>query len=302
MPKVTEHANSIAVPLFTDEGGVFRTGLISGGVTVQQSLYWRGQRQRYRAAHPNTIAAQHVFETNVIYAGHIIDQFGHFILDSTARLWFAKEHPEIPIIWLSGNGYKPYQSEILDLLGIKNTPIFVTEPTQFSNVFLPETGFLQHGTYPDYFDRFLAKFEPSDIVSGRKAWVSRSNLPSFRACVLGEDEMEAQLSKIGWSIFHPEMFSVTEQLKFMSSCEVLAGWSGSAFHTLCLLKEVNPKVHIFARGTYMGKMFEDIAAVKKIDQTNYVLPLEIKSGDSSKASAVYTASMNSVVLQTLSQI
>ena len=36
---------------------------------------------------------------SVVFAGHLSYHFGHFILESLSRLWFAAQHPERPIVW-----------------------------------------------------------------------------------------------------------------------------------------------------------------------------------------------------------
>ena len=34
-----------------------------------------------------------------IYGGMLMDHFGHFLLEAMARLWFIREHPELPVLW-----------------------------------------------------------------------------------------------------------------------------------------------------------------------------------------------------------
>lgn len=282
MPPAKSYENAIAVPLFTDMDGVFRTGLIVGGRTLRESLYWRGRKQRYRGARPD-ISYTASSPTEVIYAGHIINQFGHFLVDTLSKLWFAKERPDLPIVWMNNTRYKNWQAEILSLVGIKNKAIFLEEPTEFGKVHLPETGFNFESYYTAQFDAFLSQVTPSEVVPGRRCWLSRSALPADSGAVLGEEIIEAEAERLGWIIYHPQNYSVTDQLNFLSSCEDIAGWSGSAFHVSVLLREVRPRLHIFARGPHMGTIFREIADRKGIQQWDHVLNLELVSGHRAKA-------------------
>ena len=69
-----------------------------------------------------------------------------------------------------------------------------------------------------------------------------------------------------------------DQLRFLSSCEHIAGWEGSAFHSLILLKGYNGKITIFARGTIPNLNYVTIADRKGFDQVVHRLPLQRISG------------------------
>ena len=60
-----------------------------------------------------------------IYAGPLYFHFGHFLLESLARVWFARQHPEVPLVWAGQHNWqepvlKSWQREILDILGEVN--------------------------------------------------------------------------------------------------------------------------------------------------------------------------------------
>jgi capsular polysaccharide biosynthesis protein len=301
MPKVMSYEEAVAVPVFTDREGVFRTGVVAGGATLKESLYWRGGRkQRYRAVPPESIDSVDEIDREVIYAGHIIDQFGHFILDSLSRLWFAKQRPDLPMVWMNSGPYKGYQKEILDLVGIHNSALFLEKPARFRTIHVPDTGFTQDFPYPKHFDDFLSQVEPAEIVPGRRCWLSRSKLAARNGRVLGEEIIEREAGREGWIIYHPEQHSVTDQLEFLSSCEDIAGWSGSAFHTVVLLKKVLPRLHIIARGTHFGSMFRIIADQKGFQQSDHVLDLELISG--SRGKGVWKVASVDNVLEILKDI
>jgi capsular polysaccharide biosynthesis protein len=282
MLSVSTHDNAVAVPLFKDSEGVLRTGVVANDVTLKQSLYWWGQKQKYRAVHPHTLGTVAESRDVVIYAGHIINQFGHFILDSLSRLWFAKKNPHLPIVWMNGEPYSRWQEEIAGLVGLNNPTVFLAQPTRFRRIHVPQTGFNPETYYTREFDAFVSAVTPSPIVPGRRCWLSRSRLDPKKGSVVGETEIEHEAQRLGWIIFHPQEHSVAEQLAFLSTCEDIAGWSGSAFHAVVLLKKVDSRLHVLSRGEYLPKTFDLIAKEKRIQQFEYLPTLERISGTRAK--------------------
>jgi hypothetical protein len=188
-----------------------------------------------------------------IFIGPLFNHFGHFLLESLSRIGYAKTHPELPIIWFHETSYTPWQKEILQLLDIHNRAIFVTEPTSFSQVYLPQMGFIPwQKMEPEHFET-LACVAPAPMIAGKKCWISRSlldkNVKKRSGYLLNENRLEERLIEAGWEIYHPQHHSIQEQLQYFSSCERIAGIQGSAFHLLLLLKTVHASIIIFrARG------------------------------------------------------
>src|SRR5918997_5771014 len=60
-----------------------------------------------------------------IYAGPLYFHFGHFLLESLARAWYASQHPDVPFVWAGAHTWqgvelRKWQLEILDILEIRN--------------------------------------------------------------------------------------------------------------------------------------------------------------------------------------
>jgi capsular polysaccharide biosynthesis protein len=282
MLSVSTHDDAVAVPLFKDDGGVLRTGVVANGATLKQSLYWRGQKQIFRGVHPHTLTSVAESPDVVIYAGHVINQFGHFILDSLARLWFAKANPHLPIVWMNEASYSSWQREIVGIVGLSNPTVFLAHATRFRQIHIPQAGFNPETYYTPEFDAFVSAVAPAEIVPGRRCWLSRSRLAPTKGSVVGEAEMEQAAERLGWTIFHPQDNSVAEQLAFLSTCEDIAGWSGSAFHAVVLLTKVKSRLHVLSRGARLPITFDLIAKEKRIQQFEYRLALERISGDRAK--------------------
>jgi capsular polysaccharide biosynthesis protein len=211
-------------------------------------------------------------EQPVIYAGILYHHYGHFLVESLSRLWLTQQYPEAPILWIGESSLKPWQIEIMSLLKIHNPHLFISEPTQVETLRLPELGFTIEQCFERHHAEFLEAFQASVIIPGKYCWVSRRNLNSGREGLINEYHLEEKLSKLGWEIFQPEKFSLTEQLCYFSSCEKVAGVQGSALHFPMLVKNLKTHLYILdARGLFTYN-FEIVAKEKKLTQKMISLP------------------------------
>ena len=85
------------------------------------------------------------------------------------------------------------------------------------------------------------------------------------------------LREHGWTIFEPEQHGIIEQLQMLESASHVAGFMGSAFHALILLKSFGGRITMFSRGAVNGN-FTTIAQARQLDQKIIELPMERKSG------------------------
>src|SRR5829696_4326450 len=168
--KAEVYENALALPLGVrgDElASLLKGGLFADGRSITSSLLFR-----YYTG-PQGEASQIVFAADparpqahisrpVIFAGYLFESFGHFVLESLSRLWIAPGYPELPILWAAARpGYAPWQEEILELLNVKNAPLFVTVPTSLAEVVVPEPGYELGADFtPEHAD-FLAAVDPA---------------------------------------------------------------------------------------------------------------------------------------------
>jgi len=98
-----------------------------------------------------------------IYAGTLYFHFGHFLLESLARAWYAHQYPDVPFVWAGAHTWqgvelKPWQSEILDILMIKNPTRIIADPARFELLHIPDIGY-----------RYDDRFHPQ----AREFWATR---------------------------------------------------------------------------------------------------------------------------------
>lgn len=215
-------------------------------------------------------------QPEAIYAGTLYFHFGHFLLESLARAWYAKQHPDVPFVWAGshtwqGISLKPWQSELLSLLGVTNPTSIIADPTRFELLHIPDIGFRYDDIFHPEHAEFLRCYEGSKQLPGRHLWLSRSKIGTD-VRDLNARPTERRLQAEGWTVEHPELLTVREQLEGLSRAEVIAGEEGSAFHTLMLLKDVSGKTfHILRRHGTEHRSLLTVGEVRQVNQFFYTL-------------------------------
>lgn len=215
-----------------------------------------------------------------IYAGPLYFHFGHFLLESLARAWYAHRHPDAPFVWAGQHNWQGFkltswQLEILDILMITNPTRIIADPTRFDLLHVPDIGYRYDDRFHPEHASFLGHYAGPAQVPGRRLWVSRGKIQSD-ARDLNSGPTERRLVAAGWNVAHPETLSIREQLDQLCRAEIVAGEEGSAFHTLILLKDVSSKkLQILRRhGREHGNM-HTIGDARQINQSFYSLQREL---------------------------
>jgi Glycosyltransferase 61/Methyltransferase domain len=247
------------------------------GNPVADSLLFRTRRGiRRQVILPSRLTdrREHVAGA-ALYMGPLFTDFGHFLLEGLARAWRAPTCPDLPLAWSidparQEPAYRPWQAEILELLGISNRAIFVDTPTLFDQVIVPESGYhIQNQFHPQHCD-FLAvvDYRPEDQ---RSTWLSRAKLPQKgnRTAEL----IDVRLAAVGWDVIHPESLPIQQQVAQLAASERVAGEQGAALHMLIFLKNAKRlRVDIIGRDSDLplkseNKNYVTIATAKQLNQT-----------------------------------
>ena len=248
---------AIVVPP-VDSGLVQACGVIAqDGKYCEHSVTWRGNRAMMTP--PETsgkpgqkLAGRHLF------AGQLWSHFGHFIAESMSRFW-ALDHmtkPPDSIIFIpkrpgKSHNIRGYQKEFFELLGI-NIPInVIEEPTEIEELIIPGQGFglgqISKGS--EYFITYFANNFAKDIKpkGAKKIYLSRTNLGGREGGAVLEEVIEKNLTSQGYSIYHPQENSITDQVAQYRAVEKIIGLDGSAFHLFGFVGKPSQKVAIILR-------------------------------------------------------
>lgn len=176
-------------------------------------------------------------DEKVIYCGVYKHHWGHFLLESTIRLWYyfsltPKEQEEYKLVFLC-RSIEPVAQELefFELLGIKDKCIWLKEPTQFKTVIVPEGSLIFGESYTKEFlipfNLISEKIEPSDkkkVYFTRTSYAQNDN-------TIGECQLENLFKANGYEIISPEKLTLKEQIAIFKGAESLVMLNGSACHT-----------------------------------------------------------------------
>ena len=183
-------------------------------------------------------------DQDVIYCGVYIHQWGHFLLESTSRLWYwlslspeKRNRYKLAFLCLGQQG--PYENmlEFLKLLGIKENDIVnVLTPTQFRSVIIPEQsscfGKMYTKEFLIPFKEIVKKCPPaaeSKIYLSRRRFKENSN-------TIGEEKIEGFFDQNGFKVIYPETLPLAEQISLMRGAKEVAMLNGSALHNTLFCK------------------------------------------------------------------
>lgn len=241
--------------------------------------------------------ASNFLDGEFIYGGCLFNNFGHFLLESLARVHHVKRL-KLPFIWLGNKhirGLRSWQSEILDVLGVDRSKIeILTVPTRVASVVDVEPGFELRNYFHRELGFSLGVFDLKVNSAKKRVWLSRSTISAPLSKIDGEIQVEEILESKGWYIFHPQSHSVPQQLRVLSGAELIAGFEGSAFHLLIMLRQPKAKVVIFVRGdasvhgdraeTHLNSNFYIIQQLLGFRQLVFKVDLDYLSGNERRAS------------------
>ena len=189
-----------------------------------------------------------------VFGGIVFDHFGHFLLESTSRLWCLPEYADLPWIFLAvGRSTLPaYQLGFLEVLGLaKEQIVAVDDWRAIDELIIPEPAFIYHhkatSAYREIFRR--AKLQQTR-TSSRRIFLSRSNMTI--ALTVGERELEDILARDGWEIVYPETLPPQEQALLFREDNVILGLQGSAMHLGLFAPEGRKVFHLCRGQGYRG--------------------------------------------------
>jgi capsular polysaccharide biosynthesis protein len=207
-----------------------------------------------------------------VFGGYLYDHYGHFLLESLARLWQPKEWPREPIVWIAcwTDELSPWMVQALDILNLSPDRHVVscdTGPFSVRELLVPDAGF-EFGTF---MHPLMAKRLScvNTICDGSHVWLSRKALMPISG-LDEEDKLENRMAREGWIILRPEEIDLETQVSLLSKAAHIAGLEGSAFHTLMFLQDFTGVVDLFTRQGH--KNFEIVAQTFGFSQLRHTLP------------------------------
>lgn len=195
-----------------------------------------------------------------LFGGHFRGHFGHFLVESTARLW-ALDHLPVQVDSIL---YLPYRGEVgaiekameghdrfYRLMGITQPVRTFGKPMRVDRLFVPELGFGWSERYagsPAYRAFMQGRLRAAVAPEGKKKiYISRARLAAHRGGILGETVIEENLERAGYEIFHPEKHPLEVQIARYRAAERIVALDGSALHLAAYVADPGTRVAMVLR-------------------------------------------------------
>ena len=206
-----------------------------------------------------------LLDEEVVYLGWRFNHYGHFLMQSLARVWFLSEVPAATRVLFhqpDAERFQPtgWSERMLALFGVPPERVAtLREPTRVRRLLVPEPFFSPRSVAGDRTVRAHVRMgEPYRAVAERLTggaaptagplYLSRSRLPSGQRRLVGEEALEERLRRAGVAIAHPEQLSLEEQVRLVNRHTDLVSNAGSAAQNV-LFALHGPRLHLLANGT-----------------------------------------------------
>lgn len=249
--------NAVIVPP-TEQNFVQEAGVLhEGGDYCSSGALWRNGRAL--TVHPKMPEGDMALRKGTwLWGGLLWMHFGHFLVESTARLW-ALDHLDEPIEGIlfapkrprNGSEVHAFQHEFVKLMGTDVPVVCLDAPTRVERLIVPGQGLglgsMIEGTQ-NYRDAIARHFAKDIKAKGpEKIYISRSALPAGRGNLIGEAELEIELKAQGYAIFHPEQHDLSSQIATYKAAGHIIAAEGSALHLLAMVAQADQQVAIIVR-------------------------------------------------------
>lgn len=255
--KLTQVKGAVVVPPAVP-GLVQPTGVLTAqGAYLPQGALWRRSRPLTEAPDWPKEPPQKLAGT-WLWGGQLWLHFGHFLAESTPRLWglgaydgqidgilFTPKRPR------NGGLIKGWQRKFFSEVA-PDIPLHVaTAPTEVERLILPGQGFglgaISRGT-PEFRSFIAAEFGKTIPPEGpEKLYISRSRFEFRKGSLVGETALEAHLATQGYEIFHPQEHDIKTQIARYKAAKHIIAAEGSAIHMAALVMGPQQKLAIVVR-------------------------------------------------------
>lgn len=273
--------NTILIPatkkdsnLLFGEGGVIN----QDGNPIEDSFIKKGKKNEI------SFGITKNFSTNInieklddeyIYLGYINNHWGHFIVDFSTRLYFAKKYPTRKFIFLVDSkevkfSLIPQIRRFIELLGIDLKNIsFINKITKVKKLIIPVQSYHAEVYYSDeyieIFNTVIDKIQPTYNNKFKKVYFSRVKINNLIAREIGIEKLDDIFSTNNYNIFYPENELLDNQIYILNNCVEFCAVIGSILHNIMFIK--NSNINIFCiNKTYLNNtLIRDTCKIRNID-------------------------------------
>lgn len=200
-------------------------------------------------------------DEEVVWGGAVVRHYGHFLIESVARLW-----PLLPSgafegrrVVFSNQSKVDFSQEWLRAFGVQVVDLPRQGATRFKSVVVPEPA-ISIGAWisPEMRDIHLHarhNLPVKDVGKGGVVWLSRAGLePDRTAC---DEKLLEWILRDHLTVLRPEKMKLSEQIAAIEGSHGVAGISGSAFHTLLMVRNPPPYLILCGQKVHTTYVMQD---------------------------------------------
>ncbi len=249
--------NALVVPPVKAGALVLETGVFdSDGAYCDHAAMWR--RDVVITEAPKPVKPKQVLAGKWLWGGVLYHHFGHFQVESIARLWAVKRFRDeidgiifVPRDVKAGATLLEFETEYLQLMVGDVAIKLVADPSAVEELVVPGQGFglgkIAAGTR--VFRRFVdQQFSQGIVADGpEKLFISRSKQGLQKGGFVGEDVLDARMKAAGYDVFFPEDHSIAEQIARYKAASHVVALDGSALHLFAMVAKKRQAVAMILR-------------------------------------------------------
>jgi hypothetical protein len=204
---------------------------------VTGSNMW-GQTERLYYRPSDFTGYMPFINSRVVWGGEIIKHYGHFLIQSTARIYYYLQHKDefdgIVFCWCFKERIPQYVFEFLKLAGIGLDKVaFVNRIIKFREIAVPSmSSFYMHDWTPEYLIPFKIAGDNVKPAEYEKIYFTRTKMRRLKSKCFGEDKLEELFRKNGFKVIAPETLPLSKQIALVKGAKVIAGINGTALHNI----------------------------------------------------------------------
>jgi len=224
----------------------------ASGNLIKESIIRRGNAEL--CALPARLnLEEHVIEDEIeeaIYGGFMTSHFGHFLLETTARLWaIVNRLADVDVVFCGSRSTAPLFPEILSHYqpNYSGRIILPDKPLRIRSLDIPTpTSSIRQYVMP----RHCAEVRTNRLKThtlirpGKIIYLSRSKLSRNTRYLINENMVEDYIASLGGRIIHPQELTLSQQLEEIESSELIISPTGSASHILLLATGHRNVIHL----------------------------------------------------------
>lgn len=234
--------------------------LASDGSFVENSISWDNQTNCVNQA-PDMPGEDQITDLpgTWMYGGIIYGHFGHFLVDSMARIWALAELEDKidgviftpKIVGERPNRALEVYADLAKAIGLKKPSKLITTPHRIERLYVPRQGFgmtdLTGGS--EKFRSFMKANAGKDIPADgpERLYISRSRLPPNRGGLVGESVLEELLAAEGYEMYHPQQEKQVNQIAHYKAAKDIISVDCSPLHLVGYVGNSSQRIAILTR-------------------------------------------------------